>query len=193
MAIQKCRLCSKEFKFKRGNHRYCYACGYKNCFFCKKDFLISTVAGGRKEGRKHIFCSRICRDTATKLGLYKWKLSEATRKRMGLSRRGEKNYWWKGGISKFRDRLHATFEYEEWRKAVFKRDDYICQMCNQVGGILNADHIKPYALIRQENDLQSVEEALNCSELWNLDNGRTLCVSCHRNTETYGRRVYKYL
>ena len=31
------------------------------------------------------------------------------------------------------------------RKEIFKRDNYTCQYCNKVGGILECDHIIPYS------------------------------------------------
>lgn len=83
---------------------------------------------------------------------------------------------WKGGITPILEKLRKTFEYEEWRKSVFERDDYTCQECKVVGGILEADHIKPFALF----------PALR----FELSNGRTLCQPCHRKTKTYGRRVF---
>ena len=39
----------------------------------------------------------------------------------------------------------------------------------------------------------SREEALECTELWDLENGRTLCVPCHKLTDTYGGRCVKFL
>jgi len=36
----------------------------------------------------------------------------------------------------------------------------------------------------------SVEEAKDCSELWDTDNGRTLCHPCHKLTDTYGWKLY---
>ena len=30
------------------------------------------------------------------------------------------------------------------------------------------------------------EEAIKCNELWDINNGRTLCHPCHRTTDTYG-------
>jgi hypothetical protein len=31
------------------------------------------------------------------------------------------------------------------RKEIFKRDNYTCQYCNKVGGILECDHVIPYS------------------------------------------------
>ena len=67
-----------------------------------------------------------------------------------------------------------SVEYRMWRKAVFERDDYTCQHCNARGVELNADHIKPFAVFKELR--------------YELTNGRTLCVECHRKTPTWGKR-----
>lgn len=77
----------------------------------------------------------------------------------------------------------------EWRCAIFKRDAFTCQLCGQRGGILNADHIKQFAVIIMENGVRTNDEAMQCAELWSLENGRTLCKACHRQTSTYARKV----
>lgn len=63
--------------------------------------------------------------------------------------------------------IRRTAAYQKWRKAVFERDNYTCQICGQVGGRLNAHHVKPFAEF----------------PAFRLDvsNGSTLCESCHRN------------
>jgi len=60
-------------------------------------------------------------------------------------------------------------EAEEWRKAVFARDDYTCQICKVRGGYIEADHIKPWAYFPNLR--------------FELDNGRTLCRTCHNATK----------
>ena len=65
--------------------------------------------------------------------------------------------------------------YRMWRECVFKRDDYRCKKCCQRGGQLNADHILPFAhypLFR-----------------YDVTNGRTLCVPCHKLTDTFGSKA----
>lgn len=64
-----------------------------------------------------------------------------------------------------------------WRKAVFERDNYTCQICKVRGKQIQADHIKPFKYFPELR--------------WILSNGRTLCVPCHRKTDTYGRRGQK--
>ena len=57
-------------------------------------------------------------------------------------------------------------EYKEWRKAVFDRDKYTCQMCGEVGGRLNAHHKLQYAYFPEKR--------------FDINNGITLCVRCHK-------------
>jgi len=76
-------------------------------------------------------------------------------------------------------------EYRQWKSDVFTRDNFTCQMCYTRGGYLHAHHIKSFAIIMKENNIKSVEEALKCVELWNINNGQTLCLDCHKETDTY--------
>ncbi len=72
---------------------------------------------------------------------------------------------------KYRPRTEQNW----WRKAIFERDNYTCKECGQYGGRLQADHILPYSTFPEAR--------------WNLDNGRTLCVECHKKTPTYARKI----
>lgn len=69
-----------------------------------------------------------------------------------------------------------------------------CVLCGyDKGNVLEADHIKPFALILEENKIKTLKEAYGCLELWNVDNGRTLCKNCHKTTSTYGSRTTKLI
>lgn len=89
--------------------------------------------------------------------------------------RGKDHWNYKKGPSKDR-RLSDPF-YRDWRTEIFKRDNYTCIFCGINGGLLNADHIKPWALFPELR--------------YSLENGRTLCLPCHRKTPTYGGRTRK--
>jgi len=81
-----------------------------------------------------------------------------------------------------------------WRKNVYSRDEYTCQICgDNRGGNLNADHIKPLAVIVHVNRISTLQQAKNCNELWDVSNGRTLCVICHKNTPTFAKGINKLL
>lgn len=97
-------------------------------------------------------------------------------------RKGSNNLAWKGGITPHNKLIRRSVEYKLWRKSVFVRDKYTCIWCgikSQVGVqvILHADHIKPFA---------------HYPELrFAIDNGRTLCIDCHKTTDSYGGKGKK--
>ena len=109
---------------------------------------------------------------------------------------GTKHWNWKGGTRTLRKYIQEMDEYREWRQKVFERDGFTCVFCRVKGGRLQADHIKSFSEIISEYKIISVEVARQCKLLWNTDNGRTLCVLCHRLTPTYGgnsRNLTKFL
>lgn len=110
---------------------------------------------------------------------------------------GEKNKLWRGGVTKLQKRIRKSLEYVQWRDYVFKRDDYTCQKCNVKSGvganvILQADHVKPFSVIIRENNILTLEQAIACFELFDTSNGRTLCINCHKQTDTYGSKALNY-
>ena len=96
--------------------------------------------------------------------------------------------------------LRDSSKYALWRTAVFEKNDYACVLCGARSGngktvTLNADHhpVPLYRLVDrflEENpDTPSVElyvRALATDWLWDVRNGRTLCVRCHLNTDSFG-------
>jgi len=108
------------------------------------------------------------------------KLKEDKRKQLALinSHKGESHPNWKGGISSIRDRLEASIPYRNWKKTILNRDKYLCKMCGEIE-YLEVHHKIPFSKILKDNNIKTVERALNCQELWNLDNGITLCKRCH--------------
>jgi len=117
------------------------------------------------------------------------KRSVETIEKMRISKRGTYNgeqHWnWRGGITKPREFIRKMFEYRQWVSDVFTRDNYICQICGKRGGDLEVDHFpKMFSQILDENNINTREEARICVELWNINNGRTLCKSCHAKTYT---------
>lgn len=100
-----------------------------------------------------------------------------------LKFRGKNNPNWKGGITPLMSIVRSITSYIEWRDKIFKRDDYTCQECKKRGCYLEAHHIKQFNIIIKENNIKTLEEALSCQELWNINNGVTLCKDCHNLTK----------
>ncbi len=98
-----------------------------------------------------------------------------------FGRIGERAPQWKGGITKICERIRHSFKYAQWRIAIFKRDDYTCQCCGKRGVYIEAHHhLKGFSNILLENHVDSIEKALDCKELWDMDLGQTLCKKCHK-------------
>lgn len=118
------------------------------------------------------------------------KHSEEHKRKISLANRGrwigEKSNFWKGGVAKVNDLIRHSLEYKTWRNQVFKRDNFTCQICNTRGGELEADHLIPFSELLVSENIKTVEQAKKSITLWDLLNGRTLCIPCHINTSTYG-------
>lgn len=110
-----------------------------------------------------------------RVALTGFRRSEQVCQRIGLAKTGSNNPMWRGGITSFRLKVWRSGPYKEWRDNVFKRDNYICQKCGEASRILNAHHIKSFV---EHPKLR-----------FNIDNGQTLCVYCHRKTDNYGRTL----
>ncbi len=98
--------------------------------------------------------------------------------------RGKKHPNWKGGVTPLRTAIYHLPEYRKWRTSIFERDNYTCQMCNIRGGVeLNADHYPIwFSDLKDKYKIRNTEDAIVCKELWDIDNGRTLCRKCHLTT-----------
>lgn len=117
---------------------------------------------------------------------FRKKLSESQKGRVAWNKGlrglncGEKNPSWKGGVTSINTKIRQSADYKLWRASVFKRDNYTCICCGERTRKgkrikLNADHIKPFAFYPE---LRLV-----------LENGRTLCIGCHKKTDTYARKT----
>jgi len=92
--------------------------------------------------------------------------------------RGENHYRWKGGSSGLNISIRQMNENRKWIDAVKARDSkcVLCQSTYQ----LESHHIVPLVELIKQLDIQSRDDARrNATELWNIDNGITLCILCH--------------
>lgn len=93
---------------------------------------------------------------------------------------GKNGSGWKGGVTPLNTTIHHLREWREWRSDIYHRDRFTCQHCgDNKGGNLNPHHIKPFSLILWERKISSIDKARKCEELWDINNGITLCTKCH--------------
>lgn len=158
-----CSVCKKIFECENNLYERKKVCSIE----CKKIYLSEKYSGDGNPfyGKKHSK-NAIAKIIQKTFGVPKIKNS------------GENSNFWKGGVSQKnrteRANIMRTNEYRIWRKAVFERDNYTCVMCSVKGGEIQADHIKPFSLF--------------INQRFDVSNGRTLCVFCHRKTETFGMK-----
>ena len=99
-----------------------------------------------------------------------------------LSRIGEIHHRWNPNLTD-QERLHRDYYYKadnkKWREAVYNRDKATCQFCNVRGGSLEAHHIDSWATHKEDR--------------FNVDNGVTLCETCHKACHAYHKNALSHL
>jgi endogenous inhibitor of DNA gyrase (YacG/DUF329 family) len=116
------------------------------CSNCGKEKHVSKCVANRS---KNLFCNKKCKG--------EW---------MSKNKIGENSSGWKGGLTEKLKLVRASIDMVNWRKSIFKRDNYTCQFCGDYGSVLNAHHIVPLTI--DEN------------KIFDINNGITLCESCHK-------------
>jgi len=200
MKNKNCLQCNSKFE-KRPEESYKFFESKKFCSNkCRTDNRVGTKTGRDNPffGKKH---SLTVITKLRQLNLGK-KTKTTTREKMRQAQMGEKNHFygkkhkpeiitklscencnfWKGGITPINAKIRTSYKYKLWRISIFKRDNYTCVWCGVKNGqgktvILNADHIKPFAIFPELR--------------FAIDNGRTLCVPCHKTTDTYAGKMNK--
>ena len=159
--------------------------GYKWSDEVKKKMRLAKL--GKKQSKEHIKKRAEARNQAAILRGYfhspitRSRISSSNMGRLGS--RGRKSNWWKGGITQLQKNIRKSWEYIHWRDSCFARDNYTCQECGICNGkgktvVLHVHHIKSFALYPESR--------------FDLKNGVTLCIECHKKTDTYaGRGNYK--
>ena len=129
------------------------------------------------------YCSRSC-FTAYFKAHFKptlgksWKHTPQYCAKLSASRIGNANPMYAHGEYSGQKRRGLTQPQKVWRKAIFTRDQYTCQLCGAHNGSgitvnLNAHHICPWALFPKKR--------------YELSNGITLCLACHNKVHTLYR------
>lgn len=169
------RKCSQDHQSLLGNTEI-------TCVICGKKRMVVNSQLSRAS-----YCSRKCHDNSQIGSKGYWFGKKRTLEQMGNAVKtmfkngqmsGSNNPSWKGGITQTNWSERHLWKYQVWRKEVIKRDNYQCIWCESKEN-LTVDHIKPFS---KYPELRT-----------NIDNGRTLCRSCHLKTPTWGGKVHKTL
>jgi hypothetical protein len=85
-------------------------------------------------------------------------------------------------------KIRNTTKYLNWRLSILKRDNFTCKICHtsvkdNKSLRLEVHHAKTFNDICKENNVSTVKQALECIELWDLNNGFSICYSCHKDIE----------
>ena len=162
-----CAKCNKELLLECFNKRngkyfsYCKKCEreydknrYKHiCIDCNKEY---------KSGRKD---SVRCKECNSKILAQRGK---EILDKLNSEQYGSSNPNWNPNLTdEERNSKRDNKQYREWRSKVFKRDNWTCQCCgDNKGGNLNAHHLNSYTTDKDNR--------------YNVENGITLCVECHK-------------
>ena len=170
----KCDYCGKKLIKKISaltKHNYCsLSCSRKGrtkfshsqvmCSYCGINFYKQN---NQLFTKKH-FCSRRC--------MGEWQSKFLI---------GNFAYNWRDGSTPINLKIRSLKKNIEWGLKVFKRDNFICKDCgDKKGGNLNAHHIITLSKIIKQNKIREIIDAIKCKELWDINNGITLCKKCHK-------------
>lgn len=181
-----CLQCGIEFEKRsaqtkiRRNH----FCSHYHYAQYLKGKIPSNISGLIKDGSlrrgKHMSPESREKISLKKFGSIPWNkgttgIMKAWNKGMKFPERsGNNSPVWRGGPKTYDVSIRQSDEYREWRKAVFSRDDWTCYVCRERGGELEAHHIYPFSVYPEKR--------------LDVDNGITLCKSCHK--ESKGKEVW---
>lgn len=112
---------------------------------------------------------------------------EGLKKKFPNGRFGKESSNWKDETTKLYNSIRTNKKAKEWRDSCLNRDKHTCQKCGETKGRIEVHHIKQVALVIKMNNIKTTKEALLCAELWNINNGQTLCRKCHEETESHNQ------
>lgn len=141
------------------------SCGNKKDH--KSKSCIKCFHKSIKKQKKEIQCKN-CNKTFSVEGKYynKYCSNKCRYEYFRIKYLSDNNPNWKGGVKSTNQIGRNSKIHTEWIKSVFERDRYTCQICHQIGGKLNAHHIYAWAKFKEKR--------------FQLENGITLCVKCHK-------------
>ncbi len=188
----KCLVCGKEkyigfTKVKAGGGKFC---SYKCMGEWQKESRKGKGSPSWKGGKIKIKCEVCGKDKECRPYQIKINARFCSLRCVGIWH--SRNYsgvnasQWKGGKTSYSTLIRSSEKYSQWRISVFKRDGFCCQECGcNKGKNLHAHHKKRFSVIldniKEKFPLLSIKDiAKNYPDLWDIKNGITLCIKCHK-------------
>ena len=160
--------------------------GYNKIVLC--NYCGNEIKKIKSQINNHNFCNKICEGKYQSINnccknnpsFHREKTKQEIKKQSESLRKTNENKRWNNQIINFIDGnpicdfIFAMIndikleDYNNWRKEIYKRDNYTCQMCNKNKCLIHAHHIIP--------------KRLNKNLILNINNGITLCKDCHEKT-----------
>jgi hypothetical protein len=154
---------AKKIKSKNNPNKKCL-CGNKKDLKSKKCLICYRLE--LKEKLLKINCFNCGKVIIKRYSNKKYCNKICFSNHLQLIMKGANNPNWKNGCKLENQKERDTKRHKDWIASVFERDNYTCVKCLKTGGQLNAHHIFPWAKFK--------------SKRFDLDNGLTLCVKCHK-------------
>lgn len=184
-----CETCGKETlkpasSITRVKHHFCS----HDCYWLwKKGKRISIGTEYKKghipwiTGLKGVFAGEKCY-------WFGKKHTEESKKKMSINMKGKRigeNCWnWKGGVTPENKKFRTTNDWRKWREEVFKRDNYTCRKCGAKSVRDEYVKLEPHHIFRV---IDLIKNNMR-KHIFNLDNGVTLCYTCHRRVSALSNR-----
>jgi hypothetical protein len=190
MSVKNCSKCGNEFKAVT-NKKYCDKCLTHKCIYCGNSFtdknqinrkyccLSCSIKDKENPNPPKKKIQKICLycNKTFFVHQYRHDAKYCSQRCLAKSKTGNVSKNWKGGITSENLRIRNSEEMKNWRTQVLERDNYTCQKCGQVGGVLNIHHIIPF----------SADKTLR----FEVSNGITLCFNCHKKEHKRLRKISK--
>ncbi len=107
-----------------------------------------------------------------------WRSHPDKAKARGVKTRGTNHYNWKGGNSQLNTIIRQMTENRRWMDAVKARDGF-CLHCGSTENLEAHHKVELSDLIIMLGIVNCTEARIHADQLWNLENGETLCQNCH--------------
>ena len=161
-----CAKCNKELLlecFNKRNGKY-----FSYCKKCEKEYNNNRYKhiciDSNKEYKSGKKDSIRCKECNSKILAQRGK---EILDKLNSNQYGSSNPNWNPNLTdEERNSKRDNKQYREWRSKVFKRDNWTCQCCKIKGKNINAHHLNSYTTDKNNR--------------YNVENGITLCVECHK-------------